>query len=369
MPASACTIADMEEGACFNPAADLHDLPDAPAVYALHFKHREPWIGRTGLLRRRIARLLRGDSVRAAVTSVEYWLTASRLESLLVLYEASRAALPDRYMQHLKLRLPAWVRLTAGTEWPRTQVTAKLGAGTYFGPFRTRAAAEAFEHAALDLFQLRRCQEELVPSPEHPGCIYGEMNLCLRPCQAAVTASEYASESARVQEFLSLRGATLLENARHARERCSAELEFEEAARQHSRVEQITAAFDLAGEAAAELRHFSGVAVLPSVAADTVRLQFLREGCWMPPISFATGLSAPSGQSMDHRLRDIVAGLPEASRDPRLVQEHCALWTRWYFSSWRDGAWLSFDVHGEPPWRRLVAAVSRTAAAARVNSA
>ena len=55
------------------------------------------------------------------------------------------------------------------------------------GRFEPRGAAELFENQFLDLFQIRRCQENLEPSPQHPGCIYGEMNRCLRPCQQVVS--------------------------------------------------------------------------------------------------------------------------------------------------------------------------------------
>ncbi len=72
----------------------------------------------------------------------------------------------------------------------------------HYGPFQSRAAAELFENQFLDLFQMRRCQENLEPSPQHPGCIYGEMNRCLRPCQEVVTRDEYLSETKRVEEFL-----------------------------------------------------------------------------------------------------------------------------------------------------------------------
>jgi excinuclease ABC subunit C len=57
---------------------------------------------------------------------------------------------------------------------------------------------------------MRRCQEDLQPSPDHPGCIYGEMNLCLRPCQQVVGAAEYGHEVDRVLEFLRSVGQSLL---------------------------------------------------------------------------------------------------------------------------------------------------------------
>src|SRR5207244_6958620 len=66
----------------------------------------------------------------------------------------------------------------------------------------------------LDLFQLRRCEDNLAPSPEHPGCIYGEMNKCLRPCQQVVSIEEYRGEAHRVEEFIRTDGASLRESPR-----------------------------------------------------------------------------------------------------------------------------------------------------------
>ena len=75
------------------------------------------------------------------------------------------------YERLVKLRMPAYVKLILSNEFPRTQVTTRLAAGPalYYGPFRTRAAAELFENQFLDLFQIRRCQENLEPSPQHRG--------------------------------------------------------------------------------------------------------------------------------------------------------------------------------------------------------
>src|ERR1039457_1440446 len=78
----------------------------------------------------------------------------------------------------------------------------------------------------LDLFQMRRCQEDLAPSPAHPGCIYGEMAMCLRPCQQVVGAAEYATEIGRVAEFLRTDGRSLLESIGHSRDRLSQEMLF-----------------------------------------------------------------------------------------------------------------------------------------------
>jgi len=208
----------------------------------------------------------------------------------------------------------------------------------------------------LDLFQIRRCEENLDPSPQHPGCIYGEMNKCARPCQQAVGVEEYRTEVGRVEQFLRTDGASLLEPVEQARDRASTELQFEEAARLHERAERIKAVCALSGDLARTLDRLAGVAVTPSAAHECVDLWFLIGGRWQKQVRLALSESAGAGQSMDHRLRDAVASLkPEG--EPR--GEHLAILTRWYGASWRDGEWIGFDWPSKIPYRRLVNAIAR----------
>ena len=96
---------------------------------------------------------------------------------------------------------------------------------TTYGPFPSRAAAERYCDAVLDLFKLRRCWEELVPSPEHPGCIYGEIGKCLRPCQRAQEpegAAEYSAEAAAVRRFFDTHGESMVVAIGLEREEASA---------------------------------------------------------------------------------------------------------------------------------------------------
>ncbi len=118
------------------PALDaaLEGVVAGAGVFVLHAAEGEPFIGRSGLLRRRLKRLLAARerpsrilNLRNLVRRIEYWPVASRLESSLVLYDVARRYLPRRYLEFLKLRMPAYVRLMVANEWPRTQITTKLG--------------------------------------------------------------------------------------------------------------------------------------------------------------------------------------------------------------------------------------------------
>ena len=351
--------------------ARLAGLPDTPAVFLLFPREGQPYLARTSHLRRRLRRLLsdRGHAsrflnLRGVALRCEYRLVASRLASHLVYYEQARRWFPDTYTDQIRLRFPAYVKVLMANEYPRTQVTTRLSASgaVHYGPFRTRAAAERFEQEALDLFQVRRCQEDLAPSPDHPGCVYGEMARCLRPCQQIVGPAEYRAEAERLVRFLETGGRTLLDTISATRDRFSQEMDFEQAQRQHQRHERVEQVLRLRDDLAFDIEKLYGVAVTAAPESGAVELRFVVRGAWLPEAAFR--VAPVSGEEMvplDRRLRELVEALKPPRIPVRERQEHLALLSRWFYSSWRDGEWVGFDSLDQIPYRRIVRAVSKVA--------
>src|SRR5271157_5669767 len=270
-------------------------LPNSPAVFLLWPREGAPYLSKTGLLRRRLLRLLgerekpsRLLNLRHAVRRIEYQLTGSAFESSVILYELTRRHFPDSYLKRLNLRMPPYVNIALSNEFPRSRITTHLTRAPelFFGPFRSRASAERFEGQFLDLFQMLRCQEDLDPSPEHPGCIYGEMGMCLRPCQLVVGPAEYAHEVARVVEFLRTDGRSLADGIAHSRDRLSDTMQFEEAARQHKRLEKVEDVLKLRDDLARDVDRLNGVAITRSLAPFAVEMWFAKDGNWQEPRRF-----------------------------------------------------------------------------------
>jgi excinuclease ABC subunit C len=342
----------------------VSEVPNADAVFVVWAGDRSAYLAKTSMLQRRLLRIFKPTDVpkrslnlREVATRVEYWPTASRFESMLLHYALARRYFPDDYLRLVKLRMPAYVKLILANEFPRTQVSSRLSASLalHYGPFQSRAAAELFEDQFLDLFQIRRCQENLEPSPQHPGCIYGEMNRCLRPCQQIVSREEYLSEAGRVEEFLAGNGAALISVASAARDRLSSEMNFEEAARQHKRLERIQAVLALRGDLVCDIDRLYGVAVAPSSRADSVQLWFVCQGAWQAPVE----LPLTSLVSLDQRLRELVGKIQPVTPPLAEKQEHLALLARWHYSTWSDGEWIGFPGLDQVPYRKLVRAISR----------
>ncbi len=272
-----------------NADAILRSIPAAQGVVALRGDDpaAEPYLTRATDLRRRLRRLLAPPealnpdgtpvlskrlNLRNRVRFIEWTATGSDFESTLVLYKATRHAFgPDAARKRLRLHTPYMLRMTISHEHPRVYTTNRLSQRSIaetFGPFPSRAAADRYCDAVLDLFQLRRCYEDLAPYPEHPGCVYGEMNKCMRPCQLgapqACTPPQYAAESQRVLAFLRTRGQSLLDEVAAQRESASESMDFELAATLHKHWEKVRAATLLADELIGPITDLRAVIVQPS---------------------------------------------------------------------------------------------------------
>ena len=261
---------EFEHSVAFAPddaAEILRSIPTLPGVFALHGPPApagqppaQPYLTRAADLRRRITRILAPPdsqskrlNLRTRVARIDYTVTGSEFESTLALYHASAAVFGlDEARRRLKLRTPFFLRFTAENDYPRVYSTNRLSKralANFYGPFPSRATADRYCDAVLDLFKLRRCVEDLAPYPEHPGCVYGEMNKCLAPCNQACTpagAAAYAAEAAAVHAFFDTHSESMLAPLTADRERASAGLDFERAAELHAQWQKVKAAAALA---------------------------------------------------------------------------------------------------------------------------
>ena len=286
----------------------------------------------------------------------------------ILLYRLAKTLYPERYLDLLKLRMPWFVALTRPADYPRLESTNRLSTkyDVVCGPFRTRTAAQQYEQEVTSLFQIRRCMDILLPSPEHPGCIYGEMNQCLRPCQCAVSATEYESEANRVREFLVTNGQGPITLLASSRESACQDMDFEQAAQIHKRIEKLRAAALLSEPVIKEISQLNGIALTPSSKEGHCMLWPVLQGYWQDAIPLDLSSHDPHPESLDSQLRRT---LTQCLSKPQLQgnrAEEIAVFSRWYYSSWRDGEWFPFVDLSRLNYRRLVRELSKMAQAAPV---
>ncbi|HEV2462649.1 MAG TPA: UvrB/UvrC motif-containing protein [Acidobacteriaceae bacterium] len=392
----------------FDPASPhWAEIPAEPSVFALFGAdpEAEPYLSRTPNLRNRLRRLLdarpdQSKRLRLAQSTarIEYSLTGSEFEAQLLLYDASLQAFGDRARKRLHLRPPVLLRMSMENAYPRVYVTNKVtnkAAANLFGPWPSRAAAETFLEAMLNLFDLRRCVEDLHPDPLFPGCVYSEMKKCLAPCFKGCTNERYAEEAAAVHAFLATHGESRTTELTRQRDQASADLDFERAAELHTRLARVEAAAALMPAAVHALVALSGVIIQPSSEPDQVLLFQLAQGCLTGPVPYsvlgmrhqneqsgssslfaqpmalqpvpldecgAPAVALASRDELESRLDESIAALEQHT--PSTTQQtadHLCLFARWYYrpQTKRVGEVCFAQPDGALPKKALLRAISR----------
>jgi len=349
-------------------------IPAAPAVFLVRGDdpQSEPYISKTANLRRRLQRLLdpptehsKKLNLRDRVRWIEYSPTGSDFESGFLLYGLLRSTFPKTYSNRLRLRFAPLVKLHLENEFPRASITTRLGRlsgrNIYYGPFPSRAAAEKFASDSLDFFKMRRCVDDLRPDPKFPGCIYSEMKMCLAPCFKGCSDEEYHAEVARVEAYFDTGGESLAREISVQRDAASANLEFENAASLHARLDKLKPMLSQLAEIVHRIDRLAGVMVQRSASPESVNFFRIDAGRISGPLTFAIqSAEHTKSQSMESRVQEALASLPAPAPSTTLeMMEHLALLKRWYYRSSRIGEIFFVDEKGTLPMRRVVRGISR----------
>jgi len=240
---------------CSLPRAEVAALPEAPGVYRFFGEgERLLYIGKAKNLRQRVGQYLSNadghsnktlDLIRH-IHAVRVEVAGSELEAALREADAIRTEQPP--YNRLRKHLPriAFIRLTDDPEFPRVLITARSPSarahGQFFGPFRSRQAAQRVLDAVCRLFKLRTCVGRLRPESTVTACWRGQIEACTAPCAARITSAQYAEHVASFRSLLSGDtevAARACATLQQQRETHAAALRFESAARAQRDIEQV----------------------------------------------------------------------------------------------------------------------------------
>jgi excinuclease ABC subunit C len=390
----------------------LRGIPSQPGVFALYGARAEdaPYLTQTTDLRRRMRRLLdppesqsKRLNLREKVARIEYCVTGSTFESSLVLYDATASLFGHvEARRRLKLHTPYFLRMTMENAFPRVYSTNKLskrGLAQMYGPFPSRLAAERYCDAVLDLFKLRRCYEDLAPYPEHPGCVYGEMNKCIEPCKQACTPEQYAAEAAAVKQFFDTRGESMIIQIGLDREEASSGMQFEKAATLHAQWQKVKAAQALADWIARPVPRLRAIIIQKAAPVeehpDDAALFLLEGGCLIGPERLSTlgvravreqtsvgsslfaqplmlqavplegepaaGTAANSPEDRAAQALEVLEQKADKPNDLALLSDHLSLLRRWYYrpEKQRIGEVFFANEDGTWPIRKILRGAAR----------
>ena len=372
---------ELDSGLEFNAARAEENfftaLPTRPGVCLIEPREEkaEPFLIRTQNLQRRLQRLLgpadptsKRLNLRDFARGIHYRLTVSRFEQNLTYYQQAKKYFPKGYRKLMRLRPPAVLKVNLRNAYPRCYVTRKIqldqdggpAAGSYYGPFPSRRAAEAFAERALDFFKVRRCQIKIRRDPSFPGCIYSEMKMCLAPCFAGCTKEEYDVEVQRLVQFLETSGGSLRTAFEEEREKASEQLDFERAAMLHKKVEKLDEVLRGRPEITRRIQDLNAVILQRTAEEQTIGVYAMHGGLLAEPFFLRFAEIASQPRSAEQIFRDYLE--TPANVDNADLAEHLSLVARWFYSRPREGE--MFFLEKDWPYRRILRACSRLLAPA-----
>ena len=128
---------------------------------------------------------------------IEFCATDSPFESLYLLYLERRRWFPTSYRRMKTFPAYHLIEIDPRHRFPRIDTTRKLRTGArYFGPFRTRSAAEQAKTTAERAFRIRPCEFDIRGDDPYPDCLYFQMQTCSRPCNGDIDRDAYGNDVA-----------------------------------------------------------------------------------------------------------------------------------------------------------------------------
>jgi excinuclease ABC subunit C len=190
------------------------------------------------------------------------------------------------------------------------------------------------------------------------------MKMCLAPCFKGCTEEEYRQEVGRVADFLVSEGAALLHSLEAERDRSSAQLDFEEAARLHRKLEKTREVVRLKPPLVRELSQLNAVLVLPGSEERSVAFFRVVDGNLRGPVALSLQENVCSPASLDSQIHELLEPLGCSSTGESNQSsdsgshlppwEHLSLLSRWYYSSFRVGEIVMLPPTQDLPHARLV---------------
>jgi excinuclease ABC subunit C len=216
----------------------ISQFPEQPGIYL--FKDEQGailYIGKAKRIRERVRNHFANDgdpkekALTAATADVDYIITDSEIEALIVEAELVRKHQP-KYNIRLKddKKFP-WIKVTK-EPFPRIFVTRNLAddGSKLYGPFTDAKSLKHTMHLVKQVFPLRSCSHQLPENLPPRPCLNYQIGRCLAPCAGRVAQSEYNAMVKMATGYLTGKGSALAKDLEKLRDQAAHKLDFEQAA-------------------------------------------------------------------------------------------------------------------------------------------
>jgi DNA polymerase-3 subunit epsilon len=268
----------------------LKTLPDSPGVY--YYKDRDGeiiYIGKAKSLKRRVNSYFNGKDNLSSRTaellktfeSIDWVETESELHALVLESKEIKKVKPKFNVADKKYTKFPFLSITTTNPYPKLVMAySHLNNGDeFYGPFRNYTMVEEICKIIDKNFRMRKCDEDLKPSVDFPGCIYFQMNRCSSPCNLKQSQEDYLLEVDKVRKFLSGFSNGVIDELELQMESSAEELHFEKAKALREQISALKRVFHRTSNVSTSINKNNLILILPNSAEDkTVDIFFISQG-------------------------------------------------------------------------------------------
>ena len=226
------------------------DIPDQPGAYLFRDQHGKViYVGKAKSLRSRVSSYFgvglhpRTQSMVDNARTVEWIITESEVAAIMLEYSLIKRNLPRFNIRLVDDKSYPYLAITRSDEWPRARVLrgAKRKGYEYFGPYAHTYSIRKTLDQLLRTFPVRTCSDSLFARQKSQGrpCLLFHIEKCSGPCIGEVTPEDYGQMVDGLAGFL--RGDTegVVADLEDRMWEASERQEFELAARNRDRIDDV----------------------------------------------------------------------------------------------------------------------------------
>lgn len=221
----------------------LSRLPDEPGVYIMRDRRGEViYIGKASSLRRRVRHYFQQGTLKSAEPKLRGLLrSVDDIDFITVRTEPEAALTEARLIKDYKPRYNVLLRddkrfllikVNMNDPYPRFETCRlkKNDGATYYGPYRSSAAARAALEFLDKRLGLRRCRPREPGKSDYEHCMNDIIRYCSAPCIGRISRAEYRALAEEACAFLRGERREYFKEIRRMMEAEAAEQRFEKAA-------------------------------------------------------------------------------------------------------------------------------------------
>jgi len=343
-------------------------FPERPGVYTMTSADGTVlYVGKAKDLHHRVASYFSQSNTEGtkltkmmrAVRDITYEETGSELSALLLESRKIKEFRPRFNSLERWYKPQSFLRLDVQNDFPEVafiREPAPDGA-EYFGPFKSREAAEALMEILNHAFKLRECGEKFRIGEKVKPCLYYDIHRCGAPCALLQSKEEYSIEVRRMQEFLAAGEEGILAHVEQIMRASADRLDFEEAEFYKRRLFELRRVLGSGDRESASVSGNDFVILNPlqeGAGGNPTQCEvlFVRFGQLLKQITLGAGHLAIAEQWFARQLRlyyGATAAIPPSAGKPEV--DEMRILARWVEESKKKGSRI---IYVEPDWEASV---------------